>query len=82
MPFWVITRTVVSSAVWMPTFHNRAIFLGVLAIKCCSFETMLEAFLSSIYLVTMGSSGEERFKIVFEVRFAVAILMAGICAPQ
>jgi hypothetical protein len=61
---WVVTWTV-SSAIRMPTFHNHAIFL-VVAIKCRSFETMLEAFLSSVYLTTMGSSGEVRLKIVLE----------------
>jgi hypothetical protein len=76
----------------MPTFHIRAILLGV-EIECCSFETMIEAFLSSVYLVMMGSSGEERFKTVLEAflsslhwltspLYAVAILTADICAPQ
>ena len=86
MPFCVITQTV-SFSVWIPIFHNCARSSGV-AIECHSFETMLEAFLSSIYLVMMGSSGKERFRIVLEaflsshhwsmsLRYAaVAILMA------
>jgi hypothetical protein len=77
----------------MPTFHIRAILLGV-AIECRSFETMLEAFLSSANLVMMGLSGEERFKTVLEAflssrlwstspLYAVAIsLTADISAPQ